>query len=225
MSVAIAPHREGGSAPSRACRDHAGTAGHFSAGSGGHECPPAGVQGAEPPAAQRRACKLPRTLRLDASDRVVFERAAEPGEWAVPGGFCFWDDDPDALSGKRRQAFRAGFLGLASFGWSTLVEVAEASAAERDAAVAALAAHILERYGAPDPVAARAAAEEEVAFAASLCVHPVGTVLALSRVVEDGAVRERFRTLHRREAMPVFGLVSVEGEEEPERPDLRELGR
>ncbi len=57
--------------------------------------------------------RLPRTIRLDPSDLVVFERAAEPGEWAVPGGFPFWDDDPAALAGKRRQAFRAGFLGAA----------------------------------------------------------------------------------------------------------------
>ena len=75
--------------------------------------------------------RLPRTLRLDPSDRVVFTRAAEPGEWAVPGGFAFWDEDPAALPGKRRQEFRAGFLGLASFGWSTLVEVAEAAPAEQ----------------------------------------------------------------------------------------------
>ena len=63
--------------------------------------------------------RLLRTIRLDASDALVFPRAADPGEWAVPGGFCFWDDDVAALEGKRRQAFRAGFLGLASFGWST----------------------------------------------------------------------------------------------------------
>ena len=33
---------------------------------------------------------LPRTIRLDPSDTVVFSRAAEPGEWAVPGAFLFW---------------------------------------------------------------------------------------------------------------------------------------
>lgn len=177
--------------------------------------------------------RLPRTLRLDPSDTVVFERAAEPGEWAVPGGFAFWDDDPGALSGKRRQAFRSGFLGLASFGWSTLVEVAEAGAAEREAAVAALAAHIRAAYGAPDDASARAAAEEEIAFAESLCDHPPGTVLALTRSLEGGEVRERFRTLHRRDAphteftnLPVFGVVQVDGDDEPvERPDLTALAR
>ena len=89
---------------------------------------------------------------------------------------------------------------------------------------------------APRPTAARAAAEEEVAFAESLCGYPPGTVLALSRSVEDGAVRERFRTLHRREGpaggddrtrLPVFGVVEVEGEDEGpvERPDLAALAR
>ncbi|MBX6742432.1 MAG: hypothetical protein IRY87_10365 [Acetobacteraceae bacterium] len=176
--------------------------------------------------------KLPRTLRLDPSDTVVFSRAAEPGEWAVPGGFAFWDEDPTALTGKRRQEFRAGFLGIGSFGWSTLVEVAEATPEEREAAITALAAHIRREYGAPDEAAARAAAEEEIGFAESLCDHPPGTVLALARSIEDGAVRERFRTLHRRAGSPaegrppVFTLVEVEGEEEPvEHPDLAALAR
>jgi Family of unknown function (DUF6505) len=176
--------------------------------------------------------KLPRTLRLDPSDLVVFNAAAEPGEWAVPGGFAFWDEDPAALAGKRRQEFRAGFLGLASFGWSTLVEVAEATEAEREAAIAALAGHIRAEYGAPDDAAARAAAAEEIGFAASLCDHPPGTVLALTRSLEGGAVRESFRTLHRRAAphrdfgtLPVFSIIEVEGEELADRPDLASLAK
>jgi hypothetical protein len=178
--------------------------------------------------------RLPRTLRLDPSDTVVFDRAAEPGEWAVPGGFAFWDEDPATLSGRRRQAFRAGFLGLGSFGWSTLVEIAEAAPGERAQAVEVLAARILAEHGAPGPEAARAAAEEEIAFAESLCDNPPGTVLALARSVEEGGtVRERFRTLHRREGpppdrdrLPVFRVVEVEGEDEPpEHPDLTTLHR
>ena len=46
---------------------------------------------------------LLRTIRLDPSDTFVFERAAEPGEWAVSGAFMFADADPDALD---RQAAR-----------------------------------------------------------------------------------------------------------------------
>ena len=71
--------------------------------------------------------KLPRTIRLDQSDTFVYARAAEPGEWAVTGTFLFFGVDPASLSGKDRQAFRAGFLGLDSFGWSTLAVVTEAS--------------------------------------------------------------------------------------------------
>jgi hypothetical protein len=177
--------------------------------------------------------RLPRTLRLDPSDAVVFEHAATPGEWAVPGGFAFWDEDVAALAGKRRQAFRAGFLGLSSFSWCTLVEVAECSPAEREAAVAALAGHIRAAYGAPDQASAEVAALDEIRFAESLCDHPVGTVLALSRALEGGQVRERFRTLHRREAphrdfgsLPVFGIVEVDGEDEPgDTPDLSAMAR
>jgi len=177
--------------------------------------------------------RLPRTIRLDPSDTLIYEPAAAPGEWAVPGGFAFWDEDFSEMSGKRRQAFRGGFLGLSSFGWSTLVEVAEASPGQREAAVASLAAHLRAAHGAPDEAAARAAAEEEIAFAESLCDHPLGTILALTRSIEDGAQRERFRTLHRRDTphqafdrLPVFGVAVVEGEEEPaERPDLTALGR
>lgn len=177
--------------------------------------------------------RLLRTIRLDPSDTLVFPRAAEPGEWAVPGGFCFWEDDPAALAGRRRQAFRAGFLGLGSFGWSTLVQVVSATAAQREEAVAALAAHLRADHGAPDEAAARAAAEDEVAFAESLCEHPPGTLVALSRSLEEGEVRERFRTLHERpqehrafETLPVFAAVTVDGEEEPvQRPDLARMAR
>ena len=113
--------------------------------------------------------KLLRTIRLDPSDTFVFERAAEPGEWAVSGAFMFADADPEALDGKPRAAFRGGFLGVASFGWSTLVQIVEASEDDRAAVVEMLGRQFHERLGAPDLAAARAAAEEEVAFAASLC--------------------------------------------------------
>ena len=143
--------------------------------------------------------KLPRTIRLDPSDTFVFERAAEPGEWAVTGSFLFLDQDVTALAGKARAAFRAGFVGVESLGFSTLVVVSEASQAERDAAVERLAAHIHEKFGAPDQDAARAAAREEIDFAASLCGHPVNTVLALHRTLEAGEIRETFRVLRPRD--------------------------
>jgi hypothetical protein len=143
--------------------------------------------------------RLLRTLRLDPSDTFVFPRAAEPGEWAVPGSVLFWGADPASLEGKERAAFRAGFVGLSSLGFSTLVEVAEVEAGEVERLSANFADRLLAEVGAPDREAAMEAAREEIAFAQSLCDHPVGTVIAMHRALQDGAVREQFRTLHRRE--------------------------
>lgn len=144
--------------------------------------------------------KLPRTLRLDPSDTFVFAPAAEPGEWAVTGAFLFDEADIPALDGKARAAFRSGFVGVRSLGFSTLVVVSEASAAEEAEAVEDLARHIHERFGAPDREAARAAAREEIAVAASLCGLPVGSVVAMHRTMEGGEIHEAFRTLYQREA-------------------------
>jgi Family of unknown function (DUF6505) len=144
--------------------------------------------------------RFPRTIRLDPSDTFVFERAAEPGEWAVSGAFVFWNQDQANLGPKQRVALRSGFLGIDSLGWSTLAIVTEAMEAERKAMIEHLASHLLEKFGAPDLNAARLAAEQEVAFAASLCDHPPQTLLAVQRSVENGEIRERFRTLKPREA-------------------------
>jgi phenylpyruvate tautomerase PptA (4-oxalocrotonate tautomerase family) len=172
--------------------------------------------------------KLIRTIRLDPSDTFVFERAAAPGEWAVSGAFAFWATPPETLEGKTRAAFRGGFLGVDSLGWSTLVQIVNATEAERAALVAALAERLVAHFGAPDLAAAGVAAEEEVAFAASLCDHPVNTLIAVHRTVENGAVHETFRTLRPREGprpLRAFSFLDVEGEEdEPEeRIDLTRL--
>jgi hypothetical protein len=180
--------------------------------------------------------KLPRTIRLDPSDTFVFERAAVSGEWAVSGAFVFWNRDPITLGQKQRVALRSGFLGIDSLGWSTLAIVTEATEAERQAMVERLAGQLLERFGAPDFEAARLAAEEEVAFAASLCAHATQTLLAVHRSIENGEIRERFRTLRPREAAAdadrlhahasAFTFHEVEGGDEPaEQVDLPGLIR
>jgi hypothetical protein len=143
--------------------------------------------------------KLPRTIRLDASDVAVFERAAEPGEWAVAGGFAFIDAAPERLTGKRRQAFANGFLGTDSLGWSTFVVVASADEATVEAVAQRLARLFVEAHGAPSLEAALPVARQEVAFMADLCrEHPAGTLLAMERLVDpDGGIRERFRVIDR----------------------------
>src|SRR3954467_13232032 len=134
--------------------------------------------------------KLLRTIALDPSDTFIFDPAAEPGEWAVSGAFRFWSDDPDKLEGKARTAFRNGFLGLQSWGWSTLVQIVEATDADRRAVVDLLARQLVEKLQAPDLATAGKAAEEEVAFVESLCVQPADTLIAVHRTAEDGEVRE-----------------------------------
>ncbi|HSP50646.1 MAG TPA: DUF6505 family protein [Pseudolabrys sp.] len=161
--------------------------------------------------------KLLRTIRLDPSDTFVFEKAAEPGEWAVSGAFVFWNTDPVVLEGKARSAFRGGFLGVASLGWSTLVQIVEASADDRLAVIDTLAKQLVANFGAPSIADAVAAAEEEVVFAESLCSQPQDTLVAVHRVFEDGNVRETFRSLRPRAGQKptrAFSFLEVDGEDE-----------
>lgn len=163
--------------------------------------------------------KLLRTIALDPSDTFVFDTPAEPGEWAVSGGFRFWDQDPAKLQGKDRRAFRSGFLGVKSWGWSTLVQIVEATEADREFLAELLAGQLVDRFGAPDIATARLAAEDEVAFAASLCTHPVDMLIAVHRTLADGDIRETFRALQRREGTghgKAFSFVEVEDAAQPE---------
>lgn len=173
--------------------------------------------------------KLLRTIRLDPSDTFIFERAAEPGEWAVTGTFIFSGDDPAALEGKQRAAFRAGFLGVSSFGWSTLVQIVEARDVERLAAIDTLARQLVAELGAPSMQEAVAAAEEEFEFAASLCNHPLDTLVAIHRSTNGGEIRETFRTLRPKDGpkpFRAFTFLDVEGEEEPaETVDLAAMAK
>jgi hypothetical protein len=137
--------------------------------------------------------RLLRCARLDDSDEEVFEKAAQAGEWAIPGSFMFLDDDESSLTNKRLQAFNAGFLGLDSFGWCTIVSVATASEEQIQEAVDQLSQHLLDHFGAPDRAAARQAARSELAYAESLCEHEIGTLVALERELTDEGIEERFK--------------------------------
>lgn len=170
--------------------------------------------------------KLLRTIRLDTSDTFVFEKAAEPGEWAVSGAFVFWTVDPSTLQGKARSAFRGGFLGVETLGWSTLVQIVEANEDDRARVVDLLAEKLVAHFGAPDMDTGRAAAEEEVAFAESLCNQPKDVLVGVHRSFEDGAVRETFRSLRPREgAEPsrVFAFLEVEGADDEKPADQVDL--
>jgi len=159
--------------------------------------------------------KLLRTIRLDPTDTLVFDQAAEPGEWAISGAFMFAGGDPAALSGKSRAAFRGGLLGVQSFGWSTLAEVVAVSDYDRKLCLEMLVNQFCDQLGAPNVASASKAAEEELAFAASLCVHEPGVLIAVQRTFEDGEIRETFRSLKPRDdqmPMRVFSFVEVDDE-------------
>ncbi|MDH3712884.1 MAG: DUF6505 family protein [Gammaproteobacteria bacterium] len=138
---------------------------------------------------------FPRAIRLDTSDESAYSIPAQPGEWAVPGSFEFYDVDPVQLAGKSAEAFAHGFLGVVSFGRTTLVEVAEISEAERDDVLRRIADHFVTHYGAPDREAAMPAAVEEAEFAHSICEHPAHTLLMIEREITADGIREKFKVV------------------------------
>lgn len=78
---------------------------------------------------------------------------------------------------------------------------------------------MVERFGAPDLATARLAAEEEVAFAQSLCTQPISTLIAVHRSASDGEVRELFRRLQLREGQGhgrAFSFMEVGDDTEPD---------
>lgn len=144
---------------------------------------------------------LARVIRLDESDLNVFATPAEPGEWAISGAFEFSNWTEAALTGKPRQAFANGWLGLDSFGRASVVAVAPILERELDDLAARLAGHFVAHYGAPALEAARPVADEELAHMAELCEeHPPNTLILVERSLEAVGVRERFRPVQPRDA-------------------------
>ena len=145
--------------------------------------------------------KLARTIHFDESDTRVFEIHAETGEWAISGGFEFSNFSNADLTGKARQAFANGWLGLSTFGRATFVAVAEAEDREIDQLAEALAAHFVHYYGAPTMEAALPAAREEIGYMVELCEdHDPNTLLVVSRELTDAGVREQFRHIQSKDA-------------------------
>ncbi|QIE55612.1 hypothetical protein G5B40_09185 [Pikeienuella piscinae] len=145
--------------------------------------------------------KLARTIHFDESDRNVFARPAASDEWALSGGFEFSNWTSGELTGKARQAFANGWLGLESFGRATFVAVAKIEQEELDALTESLAAHFETYYGAPGREAALAAAREEIGFMEELCEdQEPNTLLIVERELTDAGVREKFRAIRPQDA-------------------------
>ncbi len=140
--------------------------------------------------------KLARAIHFDDSDRNVFRRPARTGEWCISGGFEFSNWTGADLTGKARQAFANGWLGLETFGRVTFVAVTAIETAEMEAAEEALARHFVDLYGAPSVAAARGVARGELAQMAALCdAHEVNTLITVARELSPAGVRELYRTI------------------------------
>ncbi len=144
---------------------------------------------------------LARAIHFDESDMRVFYSPARTGEWCISGGFEFSNWSEADLTGKARQAFANGWLGVETFGRVTFVAVTRIQQQEFDVLVRRLAEHFVDIYGAPSVEAALGVAREEMAQMADLCEdHPPNTLLTVSRELTDAGVKESFRTLEAEEA-------------------------
>lgn len=156
---------------------------------------------------------LARAIHFDESDTRVFARPARTGEWCISGGFAFSDWTDDDLTGKARQEFANGWLGLETFGRVTFVAVTQIEAAERDALTGRLAQHFVENYGAPDLSAALPVATDEIAHMAELCdEHAPNTLLTVQRELTEAGVRESFRVIEARDAGLEQFAIHVSGD-------------
>lgn len=145
--------------------------------------------------------KLARAVHLDESDMNVFFSPARTGEWAISGGFEFSNWSEADLTGKARQAFANGWLGLETFGRVTFVAVTQAEPAEVARLETALAEHFVQVYGAPSVAAARPVAADEIAQMAELCEdHDANTLLTVTRELTEAGVRERYGAIRGDEA-------------------------
>jgi uncharacterized protein DUF6505 len=152
---------------------------------------------------------LARAIHLDESDTLVFHRAARSGEWVISGGFEFSNWDRGDLTGKARQEFANGWLGLESFGRATLAGVTRIEPAELDDLADRLARHFVDIYGAPDLEAARKVALDELRQMTDLCdEQDANTLLTVARELSPAGVKETYRIIESQNAE----LIQIAGD-------------
>jgi hypothetical protein len=135
--------------------------------------------------------KFPRIIRPESNTAGrALTAPVRAGEWAVTGGFRFAHRDPATLRAAEMETFKHGWLGLETFGDGRVVEVAELAPAEYEALTRRLAAYYVAEHGVANIHEAMEAAEQEMAFAASLCSHPLKTALALDREFNEQGLIE-----------------------------------
>jgi hypothetical protein len=114
--------------------------------------------------------KLLRAVRLDDSDDHVFRAcgAAKDGEAVVTGGYavCDFMNAPKCAPSCHCES---SFLAVGAKSRCSIAEVVEASAADVETQIDALAWHLVKVWGAPSWDAARRVAEDEVRHTAEVC--------------------------------------------------------
>ena len=144
---------------------------------------------------------LARAIHFDESDMNVFHSPARTGEWCISGGFEFSNWSEGDLTGKARQAFSNGWLGVETFGRVTFVAVTQIEPAEFEALKVAVAQHFVQMYGAPSVGDALQVAEDEVLHMVELCDNQdPNTLLSVARELTDAGVKESFRMIEPRDA-------------------------
>jgi hypothetical protein len=145
--------------------------------------------------------KLARAIHFDDSDTRVFHAPARTGEWCISGGFEFSNWSEDDLTGKARQAFSNGWLGLETFGRATFVAVTVIENAEYETLVTRLAEHFVAYYGAPSVEAASGVARSELDHMRELCEdHEANVLLTVARELSEAGVKEAYRFVEAQEA-------------------------
>lgn len=154
---------------------------------------------------------LARAIHFDESDTQVFHNPARTGEWAISGGFEFSNWGEGDLTGKARQAFANGWLGLETFGRVTFVAVTKVEDAEYEGLVDKLAQHFVDVYGAPSVEAARPVATDELGHMVELCEgHDPNTLLTVMRELAEAGVSEAYRVIEAPEAE--LDILAVHGD-------------
>ncbi|WP_223423981.1 DUF6505 family protein [Tateyamaria pelophila] len=159
---------------------------------------------------------LARAIHFDESDMNIFHSPARTGEWCLSGGFEFSNWSEADLTGKARQAFSNGWLGIETFGRVSVVAVTQVEPSELDALTNALAQHFVDVYGAPSIQDAKAVARDELMHMVDICdgQHP-NTLLLVSRELTDAGVKESYRIVEPRDAgldqFAIHGALDEDG--------------
>ena len=139
--------------------------------------------------------KLAKIILLDDSDKKIYPQPSKHGEWAITGTFMFSNVDHNYWTKSEQIAFRDGWLGLETLGYSTFVQITSLSKKQKHIIIERIASIIHERFHPPSDQVAVEAATDELNDMIALCEHPIGTLLAINRELNEKDIQEKVRTV------------------------------